>query len=350
MGIDGFGTFLRKLNPALFRPIAAPALVGKRLALDMHLFVFQMFYRNMGDVPNVTRDVERFIVRLKHGGIVPTFVFDGKTSGLKPRAHTSRREALNKSTALLTKLQTETAALSDTLTRAYTALAWEGTDGPLVTAAAAAATATDAATDADIDIRSVLTTKRETEERMSRVSTRVLRPSFELFSDIKVQLTVAFGAHAVVTAEDDGERHVAVMCAAGDVDFAVSSDYDTLVFGAPNLLIDFLHPEKMCVLMLPEVLLTLQLDTVARLRDFCILCGCDFCDKVPGVGPVSALKYMHTYKSIEGMFDAVLKPRLDKLGDNVDFNYAFARARFAGPETPPRVDESCPPATLSSSS
>jgi flap endonuclease-1 len=152
-------------------------------------------------------------------------------------------------------------------------------------------------------------------------------PSSRLFRDAKATL----GPWAVV-AKDDAERHVALMAAKAEVDFAVSADYDTLVFGSPNLVLNFLDgggrasgDGSMTILYLEHIKNVLGFTTTEQFVDFCILCGCDMCEKPRNIGPAKAMALVLKYGSIEAMYDKELKSRLD----NPDgFRFEFARQRF----------------------
>jgi len=37
--------------------------------------------------------------------------------------------------------------------------------------------------------------------------------------------------------------------------------------------------------------------------DLCILCGCDYCDHIDGVGPVTAYKLIKTHGTIENVLE-----------------------------------------------
>lgn len=388
MGIDGFGSFLRKTCPTVFRSCSPTEFKDKRLALDMHLLVYQMFYRNAGNTANTLQDVRRFATRLKSDRVTGTFVFDGNTSGLKPRAHKSRKETHEKYLATLHSLSMARMAVTERLQRAYHTLADEGEPEPAVTtvdestpavttvdesapvvdestpvvttvvdeSAPVVTTVNESAPVVDestpvvdestpvvttvdestpvvsepaeeLDIKALLAMDKKLDAEVAAASTRVLKPSYELFRDVKVILSEEFGAESIVSAEDDGERHVAMLTASGAVDYAVSGDFDTLIFGSPNLVVNFLHPATCCIVSLDDIIAGLKLASLAQLRDFCILCGCDFCDKVPGIGPVTALRNLQKYGDIETMFDAVLQPRLAK-ANITTFHYVFARERF----------------------
>lgn len=117
-----------------------------------------------------------------------------------------------------------------------------------------------------------------------------------------------------LTAPSEGEAQAARMAADGAVAYAVSQDYDALLFGAPDLARNItisgrrrLHGRTMVVeperIRLAEVLDGLGL-TRAQLIDVGILVGTDFNEGVRGVGPKTALKIVR-----DGRFEEILAER-----------------------------------------
>ena len=63
--------------------------------------------------------------------------------------------------------------------------------------------------------------------------------------------------------------------------------------------------------------------TYSQFIDFCILCGCDYTCTIPKVGPVTALKLIKEFNSIEGIVNS---GKNYQIPDN--FNYLNARSLF----------------------
>jgi flap endonuclease-1 len=115
-----------------------------------------------------------------------------------------------------------------------------------------------------------------------------------------------------VQAPSEGEAQAAYMVREGDADYCASQDYDSLLFGAPQLLRNVtisgrrkLPRKRVYVEVVPEVV---ELDKVLRslgitreqLIDIGILIGTDFNpDGVKGIGPKKALKLIKEYGSLE---------------------------------------------------
>ena len=165
-------------------------------------------------------------------------------------------------------------------------------------------------------------TKHETSSK------QIAKPNRDLFETVKDFLERSSPRGRVIVAADDAEREVALMTKKGQVHFAVSADFDTLAFGSPNLVIDFMNPAKMSILRLDDILEALGL-SMAQFIDFGILCGCDFSGKVPGIGPHRALQIIKKYETIEDAYEAKLRPRFKTKEEEEAFVPEFARARFS---------------------
>lgn len=104
----------------------------------------------------------------------------------------------------------------------------------------------------------------------------------------------------VVQAPGDAEALCAQLVKAGTVHAVASEDMDTLPFGA-TLLIRQLNASKdseVTEFSLQKLLHKLSL-TQKEFVDLCILLGCDYCDKISGLGPKRALALIQEHRTIE---------------------------------------------------
>ncbi|MFW5929372.1 MAG: flap endonuclease-1 [Halobacteriota archaeon] len=95
-------------------------------------------------------------------------------------------------------------------------------------------------------------------------------------------------------APSEGEAQAAYMCREGDVDYAGSQDYDSLLFGAPALARNLTIRGRKGSDLTPEVVeLESVLDglglTREQLIEVAVLVGTDYNDGVHGVGPKTAV-------------------------------------------------------------
>ena len=109
----------------------------------------------------------------------------------------------------------------------------------------------------------------------------------------------------------------------GDVNACLTSDSDVLAYGCPFYITDVNSAEETCSeIELDDVINILKFDGLTQLRDFCILCGTDYNDNIPKMGPVTSHKLLLECKDIDGM--------VNKLGESkfVDLNYKTVRNLF----------------------
>jgi len=113
------------------------------------------------------------------------------------------------------------------------------------------------------------------------------------------ELLTALGI-AWVQAPSEGEAQASYMSQVGDVSYAVSQDYDSLLFGAENLVRNITITGKRkirgkVITILPErIYLSKVLDTLSLSREeliqIALLVGTDYNSGVDGIGPKKAIK------------------------------------------------------------
>ncbi|XP_056276696.1 probable flap endonuclease 1 homolog [Pseudoliparis swirei] len=106
----------------------------------------------------------------------------------------------------------------------------------------------------------------------------------------------------VIQAPGDAEALCAWLVRQGTVDAVASEDMDTLPFGA-NILIRQLNAKKDSEVVeysLTKLLEKLQISH-EEFVDLCILLGCDYCDKIAGLGPKRALTLIQKHRTIENV-------------------------------------------------
>nr|WCZ58317.1 Flap endonuclease 1 [Paratrimastix eleionoma] len=111
-----------------------------------------------------------------------------------------------------------------------------------------------------------------------------------------------------------------------------SEDMDSLPFGSPILLrnLTFSEARKLPIreIRLDKVLEGLGLNQ-AEFVDLCILCGCDYCRSIHGIGHIKAYEFIKKWKTIEGVLKH-LDPKKYPLPD--PYPYERARELFVHPD------------------
>ncbi|XP_066434246.1 flap endonuclease 1-like isoform X2 [Eleutherodactylus coqui] len=110
---------------------------------------------------------------------------------------------------------------------------------------------------------------------------------------------------------------------------AVTEDMDALPFNCHRLIRNLKADKKIKVqeYNLPEILKRLKLSR-EQFVDLCILLGCDYTEKIRGLGRKKAFKMIQQYKSIEGILQ-VIQPK-DRIPP--EFDYITARRLFLSPD------------------
>ena len=119
------------------------------------------------------------------------------------------------------------------------------------------------------------------------------------------------------------------------VDFVATEDMDALAFGSSVLLrhftfnVDRKTPITQFSLQKFQEIFNVTHD---QFIDFCILLGCDYCEKISGIGPKNAIKLILEHKTIENIVE-----NLDKKKYKVPQDWKFLEARqlFKNPEVIP---------------
>lgn len=106
---------------------------------------------------------------------------------------------------------------------------------------------------------------------------------------------------AVVTADHDGERYAASLCAAGHADTVATEDYDALVAGAPWVL-------RKAGGVAPSIHDLKDLEAhgldQGALRQVAIVCGTDWHPGIKGFGAKTAVKAIQAHGDLRALWDA----------------------------------------------
>lgn len=253
------------------RPIELEELRGKTVAVDAYNTIFQFLsiIRQPDGKPlqddqgRVTSHLSGLLYRtanLIDAGVDPVFVFDGKPSELKSgtiEERIARREKAKKE---------------------YEEALAEG------------------------DLKKAFSKAQQT----SRMTPEILESSKELLGLMGIP---------VVQAPSDGEAQAAYMCMKGDVHAAASQDFDSILFGAPQLVRNLTisgrrkvpgksvyRDVKTEVIDTESMLKTLDI-TREQLVDVCILIGTDFNPGVSGIGPKKGLKLIQKHGDLEAVLE-----------------------------------------------
>jgi len=128
-----------------------------------------------------------------------------------------------------------------------------------------------------------------------------LRLTKEMIDDIKNLLNLL--GISYIHQDGEGEAIASELCRIGYVDYVLTEDMDTMAYGCPKLIRNCIdkslkRKDIVSIIDYEKMIKDINLDH-DKFIDFCILCGCDYCETVPKVGPTTALKLCEKYSTIE---------------------------------------------------
>lgn len=294
MGILGLSKLLYDKSPGAIKEQELKNYFGRRIAIDASMSIYQFIIAMKGfqdgqgvELTNGAGEVTSHLnglfartLRMVDEGIRPIYVFDGTPPELKKGELENRRSKA-----------TEAA-------KEFERAKEEGDD-----------------------------------ELMEKMSKRTVRVSREQIEECKKLLDLM--GIPVVQAPSEAEAQCAELVKKGKAWAVGTEDMDALTFGSSILLrhLNFSEAKKRPIAEFhyKEVLQATNL-TEHQFVDLCILLGCDYVPKIPGIGPQKAWEAIHKHGSIEAIIE-----HLDQTKHPVpeNFNYKQAREFFINPDVTP---------------
>jgi len=281
MGIRSLTSLIKQKSPGSIETTALYSLSGKRVAIDTSIFLYKSLsnYRHNGDyLKNKEGKIVSHLVGIFYKtiqylsfGITPIYIFDGKPPIEKKDLLIER-----------SKKAEENKILSETTTDPEEALKHE------------------------------------------KSSIRVKKHHID---DIK-QLFDLMGI-SYIHPEGEAEAYASELCRIGYVDYVVTEDMDTLVYGCPKMIRNCLDK----TIKRKDVVSVINLETALKdfnmnmkeFIDMCILCGCDYCPTIPKVGTTRSFNYIQNYKTIEALIES---KKCNNIPEEFIQKYANSRKLF----------------------
>lgn len=287
MGIKGLTKLLADNAPKAMKEQKLESYFGRKIAVDASMSIYQflivvgrvgteMLTNEAGEVTSHLQGMFSRTIRLLEAGIKPVYVFDGQPPDLKKQELAKRYSKRDDATKEL-------------------------------------ATAVEEGNKDEI-------------EKFSKRTVKVTRQHNE---DCK-RLLRLMGV-PVVEAPSEAEAQCAALCKSDKVYAVASEDMDSLTFAAPRFLRHLMDPssKKIPVMEFDVGKVLQELDfTMDQFIDLCILCGCDYCDSIKGIGGQTALKLIRQHGSIEKVLENLSK---DRYYIPEDWPYQEARRLFKDP-------------------
>jgi len=281
MGIHGLKKLISDHAPSAIRDHAIESYFGRKVAVDasMHIYQFmavvgrqgeQLLTNDQGEVTSHLLGMLYRTTRLLETGIKPVYVFDGKPPTMK--SDELQRRGVVRSEA--------TQQLKDAKERG----------------------------------------DQEAVEKFSKRTMKVTREHNEECKRLLRLLGVP-----IIEAPCEAEAQCAELCKGGLVHSVATEDMDVLTFATPLQSRHMMAPQSqkkdIQEFNHAKVLEGLEV-TREQFIDICILCGCDYCGSIRGIGPKKALDQIQKFGTIEKVIE-----NLDKAKYIVPEVFPFDEAR-----------------------
>jgi flap endonuclease-1 len=294
MGILGLSKLLYQECPGAIKEEEMKNFFGRRIAIDASMSIYQFviamkgfsegqgleLMNEAGEVTSHLNGLFTRTLRMVDEGLKPIYVFDGAPPEMKRAELDERKQKAEEAQAQFAKAKEE------------------GDD-----------------------------------EMMEKMSKRTVRVSRDQIEECKKLLTLM--GIPVVQAAGEAEAQCAELVRHNKAWAVATEDMDALTFGSKILVrhLTFSEAKKRPIAEYHmDAILAHTGLTMEQFIDLCILLGCDYVPKIPGVGPHRAWEGIKTHKTIEA-FIATLDPAKHPIPPEFDFE--GARKLFVNPDVVP---------------
>ena len=286
MGIRGLMSLIKRESPRSQYNITIYDLKNTRLAIDSSILLYKFSYCSKKFADAVVTGFMNKTIGYLNDGILPVYVFDGKPPKEKEKTIEKRREERRK---MYTKAEALEKELEDNI--------------------------------GNMDAEQIASYKKQ----ISFVRNQIVHVT-QLQKEEVVKILGYMGI-PIIDSLGEAEHTCSVLQRSGLCDYTVTDDSDALVFGSTKVikLTKTTKNNVISVFSLKNILSDLNL-THDEFVDMCILCGCDFCDSIPKVGPVTAYQIIKKHHTIESFLKFNRTSRKFTIPEN--YGYIAARAIF----------------------
>ena len=258
MGIKSLTQSIKKESPESITHENLYKLSGKKVAVDASLVIYQnllnigkrpLFKNSKGKITNHLSGLFYKIVNYLSLDIELIFIFDGKPPSIKSDTIDDRKKKASEAKA---KMESAT-----------------------------------------------------TQEEKDKYEKSSLRLTKEMIMDVKKLLN--YLGVSWIHPDGEGEAYASELCRIGYVDYVLTEDMDTMAYGCPKLIRNCLdktikRKDIVSILNYDKIIEGFEI-TNDQFVEFCVLCGCDYCDSVPKVGNITALKLIKKYGNIQKIME-----------------------------------------------
>jgi flap endonuclease-1 len=254
MGINGLNTFLKEKVPQCIQEVHFSKFAGQKVAIDTSIYFYKFLYKN-------DRYIEGFfqqIYRLMSNKIMPVYIFDGAPPPEKKEVLEQRKEKrklLNESISELQKKiddKNQETSLNDIMNL----------------------------------------------QKLKKKNIYVTRNHYDNLKKFLNILGIPY-----VQSSEEADLLCNTLVIKDKVQLIMSDDMDVLVGGAKHILRNFnISSNKILYYNLDKIQTNLELNNEQWIN-LCILSGCDYLSRVPGIGVKNAYKLIKKHQNLNDIYN-----------------------------------------------
>lgn len=298
MGINGLFDIIRDLYPHLIKKVLLQNIAcGKNIAIDIASPLYK-YKSTQGE--QWMNGVISLVCYLKKYNIQAVFVFDGPPPALKDREKERRNNTkqgmdikvkeIENDLDLFIKSGKKSVLLLKTLKNIKTRARRSKTRRLLKKPSK------DEDDDSsEIDEKDIKLIRKKI-EKMSLQIVRITKEDIKIVKDFFDVAGVSY-----LQSSTEAETLCSYLVNQGICSIGVTEDSDMIVYGTENSVFKLDPTTGHCDLIVYSELLEAFKMNREEFRDFCIMCGTDYNDRIPKIGPKKSLKLLEKYRSLEKM-------------------------------------------------
>jgi len=277
MGIKNLNKFLHKKSEDIFKTIHLSEYSYKKIAVDISLFLYK--FKAISN-ENWLVCFINMICCLRKNNIHCIFIYDGKAPPEKDNEKIKRQQTKENERKKIYDLEYSlsiyhtTGIIEQILYDFYTKNSHKRLLG----------------NNDKIDMIFVENEIKKKVNQIIDITSEDFDKTRELFDILKIPYYIA---------PEEAEKFCSYLCINGLVDAVISDDTDVICYNCPFFLTKLdIYNDTFVEISNKNVLNILNI-TNKQLLDFCIMCGTDYNNNIPKIGPENAFKYISKYITIE---------------------------------------------------
>ena len=277
MGINNLNKFLHKKSEDIFKKIHLSEYAYKKIAIDISLFLYK--FKAISNENWIVCFIN-MICCLRRNNIHCIFIYDGKAPFEKENERIKRQQIKENERKKIYDLEYSlniyhtTGIIEQILYDFYTKNSHKRLLG----------------NNDKIDMIFVENEIKKKVNQIIDITSEDFDKTRELFDILKIPY---------YTAPEEAEKFCSYLCINGLVDSVLSDDTDVIAYNCPFFLTKLdIYNDTFVEISNKNILNILNI-TKNQLLDFCIMCGTDYNNNIPKIGPENAFKYISKYISIE---------------------------------------------------